>query len=313
MVAAGRAVAARRRALQRRALRFDRPLHHRREPGRQRRRGVLRTRVRSSASSGMRRTTQRLRQLGRGLRDADLHRARLPQRSAPASTSRCSRRSAARPRSASRRSSPTLSASISRRSSRNTSNEIIIDTATGGRTTYKNAGKTRRRGVEAAVGRCLGGGLTGYAAYTYLSAEFAEDATTGHAAADRAVGVAPAWRAGNAARTPSWPGRAPSGRASRSALEAQYAGKLYVNERNTDAAPAYTVANVRVGFEQRVGDVDAARIRPRQQPRRPQLRRLGDRRRHQRALLRAVGAAQLPDRRERECQVLTRPHAIRRP
>src|SRR5262249_34012822 len=29
-----------------------------------------------------------------------------------------------------------------------TSDEIVIDTATGGRTTYRNASKTRRRGVE---------------------------------------------------------------------------------------------------------------------------------------------------------------------
>jgi outer membrane receptor protein involved in Fe transport len=61
----------------------------------------------------------------------------------------------------------------------NTTNEIVIDSATGGRTTYKNAGKTRRRGVEAQWEGALGGGFTGYAAYTYLSAVFAEDTTTG--------------------------------------------------------------------------------------------------------------------------------------
>ena len=37
------------------------------------------------------------------------------------------------------------------------------------------------------------------------------------------------------------------------ALEVQYSGKVYVNDRNTDAAPAWTVANLRVGFEQRSG------------------------------------------------------------
>jgi len=34
----------------------------------------------------------------------------------------------------------------------------------------------------------------------------------------------------------------------------QYVSKVYVNDRNTDAAPAYTVANLRVGVEQRSGD-----------------------------------------------------------
>jgi iron complex outermembrane receptor protein len=36
-------------------------------------------------------------------------------------------------------------------------------------------------------------------------------------------------------------------------IELQYAGKIYVNDRNTDAAPAYAVGNLRVGFEQRSG------------------------------------------------------------
>jgi iron complex outermembrane recepter protein len=37
------------------------------------------------------------------------------------------------------------------------------------------------------------------------------------------------------------------------ALEAQYVDKLYVNERNTDAAPAYAVMNARIGFSQTSG------------------------------------------------------------
>jgi len=61
----------------------------------------------------------------------------------------------------------------------NTTNEIIIDTATGCRTTYKNASKTKRRGVEAEWEATLAKGLTAYVSYTYLSAKFAADATTG--------------------------------------------------------------------------------------------------------------------------------------
>jgi len=34
------------------------------------------------------------------------------------------------------------------------------------------------------------------------------------------------------------------------ALEAIYADKLYVNDRNTDAAPSYAVMNARIGFSQ---------------------------------------------------------------
>ena len=35
----------------------------------------------------------------------------------------------------------------------------------------------------------------------------------------------------------------------------QYVGKVYVNDRNTDFAPAYTVANVRAGLAQMLGRV----------------------------------------------------------
>ncbi len=132
-----------------------------------------------------------------------------------------------------------------------TSNEIIIDAATGGRTTYKNAGKTRRRGVEAQWEGALGGGVSAYAAYTYLSARFAEDTTTGtppllvpSGSRLPAVPAASAYAELAWARV-DWAGFSV-------ALEAQYADKLYVNERNTDAAPSYAVANVRAGFEQRV-------------------------------------------------------------
>jgi iron complex outermembrane recepter protein len=133
-----------------------------------------------------------------------------------------------------------------------TSDEIVVDAAVGGRTTYKNASKTRRKGVEAAWEGTLGAGFSGYASYTYLSAKFANEATTG-----LPPQVVPA-----GARLPGVPGSSAFGELSWSypqaaglnaALEVQYAGKVYVNDRNTDAAPAWTIANLRVGFEQRTG------------------------------------------------------------
>ncbi len=60
-----------------------------------------------------------------------------------------------------------------------TTNELVIDTATGGRTTYKNAAKTKRRGIEASWEVDLGAGFAGYAAYTYLDATYASSLTTG--------------------------------------------------------------------------------------------------------------------------------------
>ena len=132
-----------------------------------------------------------------------------------------------------------------------TSNEIVIDTATGGRTTYKNASKTRRRGIEAQWEAALGNGFSGYASYTWLSAKFASDATTGLPpvpipAGARLPGVPQANAYAELAWVrPEWYGFS-------AALEAQYGGKIYVNDRNIDAAPSYTVFNLRAGFEQAV-------------------------------------------------------------
>jgi iron complex outermembrane receptor protein len=133
-----------------------------------------------------------------------------------------------------------------------TSDEIVIDTAAGGRTTYKNASKTRRHGVEAQWEADLGYGFSGYASYTWLSAKFASDATTGLPpqpipAGSRLPGVPQA----NAYAELGWARSEWYGFSA--ALEAQYAGKIYVNDRNTDAAPSYAVVNLRAGLEQVAG------------------------------------------------------------
>ena len=134
-----------------------------------------------------------------------------------------------------------------------TTDEIIINTATGGRTTYKNAAGTRRRGVEAAWEGNLGAGFAGYASYTYLSAKFTSDATTGVPPLPVPKGARlPGVPAANAYGEITW--SYPAAYGLLAGLEVQYAGKMYVNDRNTDAAPAYTIANLRIGFEQRIGN-----------------------------------------------------------
>jgi len=128
-----------------------------------------------------------------------------------------------------------------------TSNEIIVDAATAGRTMYKNAGATRRRGAEALWDGKFGYGVQAQVALTWLRAEFADEFTSGSA-------VVPA-----GARLPAVPSKqayaelawVPAGLYGLdTAVEVQYVDKLYVNERNTDAAPAWTVVNARLGFAQ---------------------------------------------------------------
>ncbi len=60
-----------------------------------------------------------------------------------------------------------------------TDQEIVVDTATGGRTTYRNASQTNRRGFEAAWDADLGQGFIAHVNYTYLLAEFADPYASG--------------------------------------------------------------------------------------------------------------------------------------
>ncbi|BCT92056.1 TonB-dependent receptor [Lysobacter helvus] len=133
-----------------------------------------------------------------------------------------------------------------------TDQEIVVDTATGGRTTYRNAGKTRRRGFEAAWDADFGTHFNLHANYSWLDATFSESFSTGSPpvvvpAGTRLPGVPPKQAFGVVTWTPGgWAGFS-------AAAEVQYVGRLQANDRNTDAAPAYTLGNLRVGFAQTAG------------------------------------------------------------
>jgi len=133
-----------------------------------------------------------------------------------------------------------------------TDNEIVTDTSTGGRTTFKNAGATRRRGAELLYDGELPWDLRAHVALTYLDAEFTQPFTAGApplpvAPGNKLPGVPPAQAYGELAWSP------PNAAGFSAGAEIQYVGKLYVNDRNTDAAPAYTIANFRVGLMQTAG------------------------------------------------------------
>lgn len=133
-----------------------------------------------------------------------------------------------------------------------TVDEIVIDTAAGGRTTFKNAGKTQRRGIEALWYGPLAPGFTGYMAYTYLSAQYKSPITTGTPpatipAGSRLPGVPQSSLYAELVWSyPAWYGLS-------AALEFQHISKVYVDDRNSDAAPSYSVTHARAGFEQRSG------------------------------------------------------------
>jgi len=124
-----------------------------------------------------------------------------------------------------------------------TENEIVTDQSSGGRTTFRNAGRTQRRGLELAAESLASGPLEARAAYTYLDATFA-DAFNAVAAGNVLPGVPKhqfyaegAWR------------HAPAGL--RVAAEYLYRSEVAVNDTNSQFAPSFGVLNLIVGLEQR--------------------------------------------------------------
>ncbi len=127
-------------------------------------------------------------------------------------------------------------------------NEIVVDSASGGRTIFKNASETRRDGLELAWEGRFAGGFDAGLAYTRLDARFEQPFTSGSSqvsAGSRLPGVPPQSLYGELV----WRHR-PSG--FHAGVEGRYNGKIYVNDQNTEAAGAYTVWNLRAGFEQRI-------------------------------------------------------------
>ena len=128
-----------------------------------------------------------------------------------------------------------------------TDDEIVVDTNVGGRSTFRNAGDTRRDGYEVQAARDWGAfGLA--AAYTRLRARYGEGFDS---AGNRIPGI-PGRTAYAEVR---WQPRA----ALQLALEARHSASIPVNDANSDAAPAYSVANLRVTSRLRWG---AWEVRP---------------------------------------------------
>ncbi len=136
-----------------------------------------------------------------------------------------------------------------------TSDEIVVADSRGGRSSYKNVGRTTRRGVEFSHTAKLGESVQSTVSLSAMRVRFADPFVSGSGAS--AVTVP----AGN--RIPGTPERtlfaelawAPKHAWSgfNAAVEVVHRGKLYVNDVNDDAAPAATVVNLRAALSQQVG------------------------------------------------------------
>jgi iron complex outermembrane receptor protein len=136
-----------------------------------------------------------------------------------------------------------------------TRDEIVVDTNNGGRSTFKNAGRTSRRGLELSYVGQLGENLRATLSLTELRARFVDSFVSGSGAAAVTVPAGnrlPGTPQRNAFAELVWtPARAWPG--FNAGLELVHTGALYVDDPNSDAAPASTVLNLRATLAQSLG------------------------------------------------------------
>ncbi|HVE52044.1 MAG TPA: TonB-dependent receptor, partial [Ramlibacter sp.] len=125
-----------------------------------------------------------------------------------------------------------------------TEDEIAVASNTGGRSTFRNAGETRRRGLEASVTGRWGAGWSLLVAATWLDATYA----TGFGAVPAGHRIPGIPRTSGFAEL-AWKHR-PAG--FEAAVEFRHVGRIAVNDANTDSAPSANLWNLRFGFEQKV-------------------------------------------------------------
>lgn len=127
-----------------------------------------------------------------------------------------------------------------------TEKEIVVDSTTGGRASYKNAGDTERRGMELSLDSVLPHNFKFYAAYTLMNAEFSDAFTSGATTVDSGNRIPGTYTSSTYAEL-SWKHPA-SGFTT--AIEGIHNSKAYTNDTNTDSADAYTIFNWYGGFSQ---------------------------------------------------------------
>lgn len=132
-----------------------------------------------------------------------------------------------------------------------TKNDIVSAESFAGRSTFRNADKTLREGVEFAWNKKLWRDLTAIASYTYLDATFDSTVPAAGKISEIPEGNAiPGIAKKQAYSSLAWqPSHGLYG-----GVEVQYMDKVYVNDTNSDAAPSYSVTSANVGYAWVMGD-----------------------------------------------------------
>ncbi|WP_220979461.1 TonB-dependent receptor, partial [Klebsiella pneumoniae] len=119
----------------------------------------------------------------------------------------------------------------------NTDNEIVVDSSSGGRTSYKNAGKTRRQGMELGLDQQFGESWRLKAAWTWLDATYrtnvCDDASCN---GNRIPGIARNMGYASFGYQPEQGWYAGS--------DIRYMSDIMANDENTAKAPSWTVVGL---------------------------------------------------------------------
>lgn len=132
-----------------------------------------------------------------------------------------------------------------------TKDDIVSAGNSNGRSTFRNADKTLREGVEFAWNKKLWRDLTATASYAYLDATFDADIPASGSVAQISSGNAiPGIAKNQAYASLAWqPTHGLYG-----GVDVQYMDKVYVNDTNSDAAPSYSVTSANIGYAWVMGD-----------------------------------------------------------
>ena len=126
----------------------------------------------------------------------------------------------------------------------NTDDEIVPATNTGGRSTFRNAGSTRRNGAELEWRYDFARHARVQLGYSWLDARYRDSVSDVIQAGNRIPGTARhAFYAGLAWQPQEgW----------QAGVDARYLSKIYADDANTEAAPSYVVASASAGYAWRV-------------------------------------------------------------
>ena len=131
----------------------------------------------------------------------------------------------------------------------NTDNEFVVDSSSGGRTSYKNAGKTRRQGMELGLDQQFGESWRLKAAWTWLDATYrtnvCDDASCN---GNRIPGIARNMGYASFGYQPEQGWYAGS--------DIRYMSDIMANDENTAKAPAWTVVGLTTGYKWSYGKMD---------------------------------------------------------